>query len=238
MEKRRERMKRKIVSLLGFTLAVAVVALLAGQLPAEEEAQVGQDAAQAEPKAEKAFVSCNKWLNCNSESPNFTGLCCRICRDAEGQIDWDCKPVSAEGERRDASPVGDVALGEATLTGIVTAEGILRADDGHKYKIAGTRLQVDELQRNMGRRIEVKGTVQEVEGKVSIQVASYQSMHLGDAAGADALGSCTGWMNCDQRPPNFTGTCCRQCKDKQGGKVWDCKVFSEGEHFDMAEWSK
>jgi hypothetical protein len=44
-------------------------------------------------------------------------------------------------------------------------------------------------------------------------------------------------MNCDQRPPNFTGTCCRQCNDKEGGKVWDCKVFSQGEHFDSAEWS-
>ena len=62
-------------------------------------------------------------------------------------------------------------------------------------------------------------------------------MNLGDAGGPAAIGSCTGWMNCDQRPPNFTGTCCRQCDDKQGAKVWDCKVFSEGEHFDTAEWS-
>jgi hypothetical protein len=70
-----------------------------------------------------------------------------------------------------------------------------------------------------------------------VEVASYKSMNLGDAGGPAAIGSCGGWMNCDQRPPNFTGTCCRQCDDNQGAKVWDCKVFSEGEHFDTAEWS-
>ena len=59
----------------------------------------------------------------------------------------------------------------------------------------------------------------------------------GKGALTDALMSCNKWMNCDTESPNFTGTCCRQCDDKQGAKVWDCKVFSEGEHFDTAEWS-
>lgn len=231
-------MQRKILCLLGLPLAIVFVAFLAGRPAAMEEANPGEDTAKEGSRAEEAFVSCTAWLNCSSESPNYTGLCCRSCEDPKGQREWYCKRLSAEGELRDASPAGDVALGEATLTGIVTAEGILKADDGHKYTVAGDWLTVEGLQRNMGKKIEVKGTVQEAKGKVTIEVKSYKSTHLDDAGSGDAFASCTGWMNCDQRPPNFTGTCCRQCDDKQGGKVWDCKVFSEGEHFDMAEWSK
>jgi hypothetical protein len=224
-------MKRKFAHLLVLPLAIVFAGLIAHSVLAEEAADPGKGTLT------DALLSCNKWMNCDTESPNYTGVCCRTCKDARGQVDWDCKGASVESDRRDASDAGNVALGEATLTGIVTAEGVLKADDGHKYKIAGTRLQVDDLQRNMGKRVEVKGTVQESKGKVSVEVASYKSMNLGDAGGPAAIGSCTGWMNCDQRPPNFTGTCCRQCDDKQGAKVWDCKVFSEGEHFDTAEWS-
>jgi hypothetical protein len=223
-------MKRKFAHLLVIPLAIVFAGLSAQSVFAEEAADPGKGALT------DALVSCNKWMNCDTESPNYTGVCCRTCKNAESQTIWDCKGVTAEADRR-PSKAGEVATGEATLTGIVTAEGVLKTDDGHKYKIAGTRLQVDELQRNMGKRVEVKGTVQESKGKVSVEVASYKSMHLGDAGGPAAIGSCTGWMNCDQRPPNFTGTCCRQCDDKQEGKVWDCKVFSEGEHFDSAEWS-
>lgn len=224
-------MKPKIAHMLTFSLAVVFAGLIAHSVPAEEAADPGKGAL-TDP-----LLSCNKWMNCDTQSPNYTGVCCRTCKDARGQVDWDCKEVSPEGNLRDASDAGSVAAGEATLTGIVTAEGVLKADDGHKYKIAGTKLQVDELQRNMGKRVEVKGTVQETKGKGSLEVASYKSMHLGDAGGPAAIGACGGWMNCDQRPPNFTGTCCRQCDDKQGANVWDCKVFSEGEHFDTAEWS-
>ena len=216
-------MKPKIAHLLTLSLAI----IFAG---------VGAQGALAEEALTDALLSCNKWMNCDTQSPNYTGVCCRTCKDARGQVDWDCKEVSPAADRS-PSTAGEVATGEATLTGIVTAEGVLKADDGHKYKIAGTKLQVDDLQRNRGKRVEVKGTVQETKGKASVEVASYKSMHLWDAGGPAAIGSCTGWMNCDQRPPNFTGTCCRQCDDKQGGEVWDCKVFSEGEHFDSAEWS-
>jgi hypothetical protein len=224
-------MKPKIAHLLTLSLAIVFAGLIAQSALAEEAADPGTGALS------DALLSCNKWMNCDTEAPNYTGVCCRTCKDARGQVGWDCKEASAGSGRRDASDAGNVALGEATLTGIVTNEGVLKADDGHKYKIAGTRLQVDDLQRNMGKRVEVKGTVQESKGKVSVEVASYKSMNLGDAGGPSAIGSCTGWMNCDQRPPNFTGTCCRQCDDKQGAEVWDCKVFSEGEHFDTAEWS-
>lgn len=223
-------MKRNFKHLLALPLAVLLMAVGVQGALAEEEGDAGKGALT------DALVSCKKWMNCDTEAPNYTGLCCRTCKNAEGHTIWDCKDVTAAAERS-PSKAGEVPTGEATLTGIVTAEGVLKADDGHKYKIAGTKLQVDELKRNMGKRIEVKGTVQETKGKASMEVASYKSMHLGDAGGPAAIGSCGGWMNCDQRPPNFTGTCCRQCDDKQGSQVWDCKVFSEGEHFDSAEWS-
>ncbi len=223
-------MKPKIAHLLTLALAIGFAALGAQGALAEEADDPGKEAL-TDP-----LLSCNNWMNCDTESPNYTGVCCRTCKDARGQVEWDCKDVTAQADRT-ASKAREVPKGEATLTGIVTAEGVLKADDGNKYKIAGTKLQVDELQRNMGKRVEVKGTVQESKGKASVEVASYKSMHQGDAGGPAAIGSCGGWMNCDQRPPNFTGTCCRQCDDNQGAKVWDCKVFSEGEHFDTAEWS-
>jgi hypothetical protein len=156
----------------------------------------------------------------------------------EGQTIWDCKGVSSESESRGASEAGNLAVGEATLTGIVTAEGFLKADDGRNYKIAGTRLTVDELERNLGKKFEVKGTVQEANGKATIAVKEYNMVYSEIAAPeGDSLSSCTAWLNCDRRPPNYTGTCCRQCEDSQGEKVWDCQVFSGREHFDKAEWS-
>jgi hypothetical protein len=223
-------MKRRSLHMLALPLVIVFAGVCAQSVLAEDAADPGEGALT------DALSSCNKWMNCDRESPNYTGVCCRICKNAESQTIWDCKGVAAETDRS-PSGAGEVPTGEATLTGIVTAEGVLKADDGHKYKIAGTRLQVDELKRHMGKRIEVKGTVQESKGKVSVEVASYQPMNQGDAGGPAAIGSCGGWMNCDRRPPNFTGTCCRQCDDNEGTKVWDCKVFSEGEHFDSAEWS-
>ena len=223
-------MKKKFAHLLVLPLAIFFAGFGVCSVLADEGADPGKEALT------DALVSCNQWMNCDTESPNYTGVCCRTCKNAASQTIWDCKDVTASADRS-PSKAGEVRTGEATLTGIVTAEGILKADDGNKYKIAGTKLQVDELQRNMGKRVEVTGTVQESKGKVSVEVASYKSMHQGDAGGPAAIGSCGGWMNCDQRPPNFTGTCCRQCDDNQGAKVWDCKVFSEGEHFDTAEWS-
>jgi len=232
-------MKRNIIPLLGFALAITFVAFVGGQPAAMEETPPGKNAPQGEAKAENAFASCNKWVNCNSESPNFTGLCCRTCKDVEGQTIWDCKPVSSDGESYDASEGEIFVVCEATLTGIVTAEGLLKADDGRNYKIAGARMKVDELKRNLGAKIEVKGAVQEVDGKATIEVKSYKSVYSEIAApNGDDLSSCTSWLNCDRRPPNYTGTCCRRCDDNQGGKVWDCQVFSGREHFDMAEWSK
>ena len=63
-------------------------------------------------------------------------------------------------------------------------------------------------------------------------------MGYGTTVTAEASGSCANWLNCDSRAPTFTGTCCRQCTEETGEKLWDCKVFSDGEHFDLAEWTK
>ena len=36
-------------------------------------------------KAQEAFASCGDWKNCNSLGPNYTGTCCRQCKDKEGE---------------------------------------------------------------------------------------------------------------------------------------------------------
>ncbi|MBW1743790.1 MAG: hypothetical protein JRJ47_10250 [Deltaproteobacteria bacterium] len=215
-------MTRKRICSLGVSFGFLFVALLSGQVAAGE---AGYD-----------FVSCAGWANCSTDSPNYTGICCRPCRERERGAIWDCRRIGAERERLGGSSAGQLPAGEATITGIVTKEGVLQADQGHEYAVAGD--QAVELQHNMGKKIEVKGTVQEAEGKVTIDVDAYELMGYGATVTAEASHSCANWLNCDSRAPTFTGTCCRQCAEETGGKLWDCKVFSEGEHFDLAEWSR
>ncbi len=228
-------MNRYILPLLVSALGIAMMAPLAGQATAMEEMK---DTSEAKAKSGGEFASCDGWLNCSAESPNFTGVCCRICKDDAGKTVWDCKRNVAGDAARGASAASDVALGEATLTGIVTAEGILKVDEGKNYRLAGTKLQVDELKSNMGRKVEIKGAVQETGGKATLEVESYDLVYseVAAPAGEGGLSSCSTWLNCDRRPPNYTGTCCRQCYDKAGAKVWDCQVFSGVEHFDRTEW--
>jgi hypothetical protein len=222
-------MERKSLNISAFALVLPLVALFVGQ----------PEAVEGEPKAEEALASCGGWLNCNSESPNFTGVCCRVCKNTEQETVWDCKPLSTEDENRGASAAADVPLGERTLTGIVTAEGLLKVDDGRNYRIAGTKLKTDELKENLGKKVQIKGGVKEGNGKATIEVESYNLVYSEIAApDEDDLSSCMAWLNCDRRPPNYTGTCCRQCQDGQGEKVWDCQVFSGREHFDGTVWSK
>ena len=215
-------MTRKIVCSLGFSFGFLFVVLLSGPLNAGE--------------ADYNFVSCAGWANCSTESPNYTGICCRPCTERERGKMWDCQRVNDETERLGGPSAERLAAGEATITGIVTKEGILQADQGHEYAVAGVRAV--DLQHNMGKKIEVKGTVQEAEGKVTIDVDAYELIGYGAAAAVEASDSCANWLNCDSRAPTFTGTCCRQCTEETGEMLWDCKVFSEGEHFDLAEWSK
>ncbi len=177
-------------------------------------------------EADHDFDSCSGWVNCSTESPNYTGICCRTCGGPERAIDWDCRRVGAERERLGGSSAGRLPAGEATITGIVTKEGVLQADKGQEYAVAG--IKANELQHNMGKKIEIKGTVQEAEGKVTIDVDAYELMGYGAAVSVEASGSCGNWLNCDSRAPTFTGTCCRQCTEETGEKLWDCKVFSDG----------
>ena len=215
-------MRRKIIYSLEVSLGFLFVALLFGPSAAGE---VGYD-----------FVSCAGWANCDTESPNYTGICCRPCRERERGAMWDCRSIGDETERLGGSSAGQLPTGEATITGIVTKTGVLQADKGQEYAVAGNRAA--EFQRIMGKKVEVKGTVQEAEGKVTIDVDAYELMGYGATVAAEASGSCSNWLNCDSRAPTFTGTCCRQCTEETGEKLWDCKVFSEGEHFDLAEWKK
>ena len=215
-------MTRKIACSMGFSFGFLFVVLLSGPLAAGE--------------ADYDFVSCAGWANCSTESPNYTGICCRPCRERERGKMWDCQRVHDEKEPLGGPPAEQLPTGEATITGIVTKEGVLQADQGHAYAVAGA--QAVDLQRNMGKKIEVKGTVQEAEGKVTIDVDAYELIGHGTAVAFEASDSCADWVNCDSRAPTFTGTCCRRCAEETGGKLWDCKVFSEGEHFDLAEWAR
>ena len=215
-------MTRKIACSMGFSFGFLFVVLLSGPLTAEE--------------ADYDFVSCAGWANCNTESPNYTGICCRPCRERGRGRMWDCQRVHDETERLGGPSAEQLPTGEATITGIVTKEGVLQADQGHEYAVAGAHAV--DLQHNMGKKIEVKGTVQEAEGKVTIDVDAYELIGYGATVTAEPSDSCASWLNCDSRAPTFTGTCCRQCAEEAGEKIWDCKVFSEGEHFDLAEWAK
>jgi hypothetical protein len=221
---------------LGGTLAVAIVFLLAGQIPAGEADTSGKVSPEGVVEADDGAVTCTGWLNCNEESPNYTGYCCRCCRSERGGKRWHCKRKSPDGDQLGASVVGQAVAGVTTVSGIVTRESILKADDGRTFAVAGEK--AEELRRNMGKMIEVKGTVEEEQGKVTIDVETYELISSGSAIKQDdPFVSCAEWANCSTLPPTFTGTCCRQCVDTEGGKNWDCRVFSAGEYFDLAEWS-
>jgi hypothetical protein len=223
-------MRSKIAFFLGASVAILCAAVLAGQLAAEE----GTPAREGSPQAGDSKVSCTEWMNCDEQSPNYTGFCCRCCTFRSGYKQWECRETLAEGERRDALLAANSPAGEAKLAGIVTRQGLLEADDGHAYAVAGAK--AEELASRMGRRIEVKGRVQEVQGRVAIDVEAYELVRPGPSGAGDAFGSCTTWKNCNSKPPTFTGTCCRQCEDEEGRKLWDCKVVSPDEYFDLAEW--
>jgi hypothetical protein len=236
-QRRRKDMTRKGVLL---ALAIAFVTLLAGHVIAGELTDPAEVSLESALEAQDRFVSCTGWLNCSPASPNYTGICCRSCTDERGKKGWDCKRQLAIGEKPAVSFAGPVPAGEATVTGIVTHEGFLMAYDGQEYVLTGD--QSERLQRNMGKEIEVKGTVKEKQGKVTIDVEAYELMLFGDAreGGAskarDAFVSCGAWENCSPLPPTFTGTCCRQCNNKEGAELWDCQVTSAGEYFNLAEW--
>jgi len=223
-------MKSKVAFFLGASVAILCAAVFAGQLAAEQ----GTQAQEGSLHTGDPSVACTGWMNCDEQSPNYTGFCCRCCTYRSGLREWECKETFAGGERHDAMLAERAPAGEARLAGIVTRQGLLEADDGKAYAVAGDKAK--ELTSNMGKKIEVKGTVQEVEGRVAINVEAYELVWPGSAEAGGAFGSCTAWKNCNSRPPTFTGTCCRQCEDETGEKLWDCRVISTGEYFNLAEW--
>jgi hypothetical protein len=236
MNQKGGKMSVRFFYLLGVFFAIVSIAVVQGQSAAGEPTGV----TQAGARVGDTLDTCTPWMNCDARSPNYTGYCCRCCRDAEGRKSWECKGKPIGSEERDAPDAGNIAVGEATISGIVTRECILKADDGLAYTVAGEK--AEELRRNMGKKIEVKGTVQEEQGKILIDVEAYELMPSGTAAmdqetrSEREFASCKGWRNCSPLPPTFTGTCCRECEDTEGRERWDCRVFSQDEYFDLAEW--
>jgi hypothetical protein len=70
-----------------------------------------------------------------------------------------------------AAPVAaaDVA---ATITGKVTEAGTLATDSGKEYKLSGD--VAGELIKNVGKNVEIKGTVMDKPGEMTIQVQSFK----------------------------------------------------------------
>ena len=66
----------------------------------------------------------------------------------------------------------NIAAAEATISGELTSEGTILAMDGQEYSIAGDK--AEEVQKNIGKKIELKGTVEEKEGKKIISVLEYK----------------------------------------------------------------
>jgi len=73
--------------------------------------------------------------------------------------------------------------GETTLSGMILAEGTFMAKDGQAFMISGDKAQ--ELNQNIGKQVEIKGTVQEKEGKSTISITEYKLIEA-PAAKAEA----------------------------------------------------
>jgi len=64
---------------------------------------------------------------------------------------------------------------DATVTGMVSSEGILQADDGANYVINADE-KGDSLIKEAGKKVKVVGAVEEKEGKKIITVSNYEKM--------------------------------------------------------------
>ena len=64
---------------------------------------------------------------------------------------------------------------DATVTGTVSSEGILEADDGANYVINADE-KGDSLIKEAGKKVKVVGAVEEKEGKKVITVSNYEKV--------------------------------------------------------------
>jgi uncharacterized protein YdeI (BOF family) len=63
--------------------------------------------------------------------------------------------------------------GEVTITGTVTDQGNIVADDGEEFVVSGEDMR-KELMGNVDKKVKATGAVEEREGKMVIEVASYE----------------------------------------------------------------
>ncbi|MFB0508093.1 MAG: hypothetical protein ACETWT_15300 [Thermodesulfobacteriota bacterium] len=64
-------------------------------------------------------------------------------------------------------------VGKVTITGTVNDQGNIVADDGKEYVIAGEDMR-KELMGKVDKKVKATGTVEEREGKMLIEVTSYE----------------------------------------------------------------
>ena len=66
----------------------------------------------------------------------------------------------------------NISAEEATISGELTPEGTIVTVDGQEYAITGDK--AEELHKSIGKKIELKGTVEEKQGKKVIFVKEYK----------------------------------------------------------------
>jgi hypothetical protein len=77
-------------------------------------------------------------------------------------------PVAA-GDAASTVAAADIA---STITGKVTEAGTLETDSGKEYKLSGQA--ANELLKNVGKSVEIKGTVMDKPGEMTIEVQSFK----------------------------------------------------------------
>jgi hypothetical protein len=77
-------------------------------------------------------------------------------------------PVVAE----DAASTVAAADVASTITGKVTESGTLETDSGKEYKLSGQA--ANELMKNVGKSVEIKGTIMDKPGEMTIEVESFK----------------------------------------------------------------
>jgi hypothetical protein len=83
-------------------------------------------------------------------------------------------PAVTQAPAPEAAEEGKPAEGgEVTITGTVTDQGDIVADDGKEYVVADEDMR-KELMGKVDKKVKATGTVEEREGKMVIEVTSYE----------------------------------------------------------------
>jgi hypothetical protein len=93
------------------------------------------------------------------------------CQKAEEQkVSQAPAAPQEENEVEEGKPAG---TGEVTITGTLNDQGNIVADEGKEYVVASEDMR-KELMGKVDKKVKATGTVEEREGKMVIEVTSYE----------------------------------------------------------------